>query len=180
MDGKLFDQHLGGWHCLQFSIWVSNSSICSVQSKKLYFLYILREASFSTVVVFAPGPVYKEHPKFENHLTVYKRVYHTMTILCNGHWVNKIIDHILRQSKIFSLSALWVTVTRHLSLHNVHTNGTYDYTHWLPDGPPKQFCPDSRPTLWDCAPWPRRQCSWMSLKHLRNSLLSACLPSTLS
>jgi len=61
VDGQPFDQQMGGWHCLQFSIWVSNSSICSVQSKKLYFLYILREASFRTVVVFAPGSVNKEH-----------------------------------------------------------------------------------------------------------------------
>jgi len=49
---------------MQFSIWVSNSSIWSVQSKKLYFLYIFCEASFRTVVVFIPGSVEQILTKF--------------------------------------------------------------------------------------------------------------------
>lgn len=90
VDGKPFDQHLGGWHCLQFSIWVSNSSICSVQSKKLYFLYILREASFSTVVVFAPGPEYKEHTEMINKL-IQMRLYIILIGVCRVYQLFSIL-----------------------------------------------------------------------------------------
>lgn len=63
-------QHLSGWHCTQFSIWLSNSSICRVQSKKLYFMYIFLEASFSTVVVFTPGSVEHRYGQVINAMSM--------------------------------------------------------------------------------------------------------------